>query len=83
MTSGHAGEVPYPDSDGPGEREGWIPDEAPSGDTVEGCSLGHTRKAMECPSCSGSTDPAWWRWYRGRTQSAKVKAAINEWLTRG
>ena len=47
------------------------------------CVLGHTSKAMECPSCCGVTpeaDPAWWRWYRGRTMSKAVKARIDEVL---
>lgn len=46
------------------------------------CHLGHKRKAMECPACSGSTDIAWWKWYKGRTQSKDVKARIVEWLAR-
>lgn len=41
------------------------------------CELGHTQKAMECPSCSGSLDSAWWKWYRSRTSSKNVKAAID------
>lgn len=45
------------------------------------CFLGHTQKAKECPACSGSTDPEWWKWYRGRTMSKAIKAAIDEHLT--
>lgn len=40
------------------------------------CVLGHTKKAMECPSCCDSKDAAWWRWYRGRTSSKDVRAKV-------
>lgn len=52
----------------------------------EGCVLGHRRKAMECPGCAeangSEASPAWWRWYRSRTSSKQVKAAIDARLAR-
>jgi hypothetical protein len=46
-----------------------------------GCELGHTRKAMECPSCSGSDDQKWFKWYRSRTSSKAVKERIDAYLS--
>lgn len=44
------------------------------------CALGHTRKAMECPACSGSTDLAHWRWYKSRTSSKRIRAGVQAYL---
>ena len=49
------------------------------------CALGHTQRAYECPACgqaaTGQTASLeHWRWYRGRTSSKRIKAAIDEHL---
>ena len=48
------------------------------------CSLGHTHQAMECPACAEAkgetTSVEWWRWYRGRTSSKRIKALVDEHL---
>lgn len=57
-------------------------------DTVrEGCRLGHRQRSYECPGCSealglGEAPVEHWRWFRGRTSSKRVKAAIDEYLKR-
>lgn len=47
-----------------------------------GCILGHRQRAYECPACGEeATGEAatleHWRWYRGRTSSKRIKAAID------
>lgn len=50
------------------------------------CFLGHTRQAMECPACGEAAHPGkvakieHWRWYRSRTSSKRIRAAIDEHL---
>lgn len=49
------------------------------------CVLGHTQRAMECPACgeafTGLTaKPEHWRWYRERTSSKRIKAALDQLL---
>lgn len=47
-----------------------------------GCALGHTTKAMECPSCSGTDDLEHWKWYKTRTSSKRVRALVQAHIDR-
>jgi len=50
------------------------------------CFLGHLRQAMECPACGEAAQPGWkakpehWKWYRGRTSSKRIKAALDAYF---
>jgi len=45
------------------------------------CSLGHTRRSFECPACAETHDGSpttvdWWKWFRGRTSSKRIRALV-------
>lgn len=49
------------------------------------CVLGHTKRAMECPSCGEAATGEkatveHWRWYRTRTSSKRIKDLIDKHL---
>lgn len=49
------------------------------------CYLGHTSRAYECPACGETVTGKkatleHWRWYRKRTSSKRIKAAIDAHL---
>ncbi len=49
------------------------------------CSLGHTQQAHECPACGEAATGVkasleHWRWYRSRTSSKRIKAAVDAFL---
>ena len=49
------------------------------------CRLGHRQQSMECPACSearglGEMTIEHWRWFRTRTSSKRIKAAIDQHL---
>ena len=47
---------------------------------MTGCIVGHRAHSYECPGCAEANgrpqDLEAWRWYRGRTSSKRIRAAV-------
>ena len=58
------------------KRDIMTPDRVPEAH----CIVGHKQRAYECPGCTAARgtpcDLDHWRWYRTRTSSKRIRAAV-------